>query len=268
MFFKRTDHLTSNLTSYDFIKFAALILMLLDHLGAFFMQDELWLRMLGRMSFPVFFFLAGYSANNKVKTDIFLGAVILLGGSAALGSYIFPLNALFTYVFIKMFLRVSAEKTFSGWEPLLYTFAALMFLAWPTNQIFEYGSFGFLIGLMGYAVRHHETIHLRPWMTKLFFVATLIPVALWQCYTFNFNTLMSWGCILSLLGMGYIFYHFKYIEFPSLTERLGAPVSKLIQFGGRYTLEIYVIHLLMIKAYMLYAQYGHYNWFSPTQFPS
>jgi len=49
---------------------------------------------------------------------------------------------------------------------------------------------------------------------------------------------------------------------------LTAPVSKIIQFGGRYTLELYVFHLLAIKAYLLYANYGHYNWFSPTYFPN
>lgn len=268
MFFKRTDNLTSNLTSYDFLKFVALIFMLCDHVGAFFIPDEPWLRAIGRLSFPIFFFLAGYASDSKIKTDIIWGAMILIVGGAILGSYSFPLNALVSYILVKMFIRVSAEKTFSGWEPLLYMVAALMFLIWPTNQLFEYGSFAILLGMMGYAVRHSDKIHIKRWMKILLFTVSILSMSIGQIIFHRFDMVKGIFCIGGFSIMGYILYHFRYIEYPKLTNMLTAPVSKIIQFGGRYTLELYVFHLLAIKAYLLYANYGHYNWFSPTYFPN
>lgn len=67
--------------------------------------------------------------------------------------------------------------------------------------------------------------------------------------------------------MGILLFFFRPMEFPKITNALPSFVNAMIKFGGRYTLEIYVFHLLIIKAYLLYANYGFYHWFAPTVFP-
>jgi len=41
----------------DFLKFIAMFTMLIDHIGYLFFPSALWLRMIGRLSFPIFAFL-------------------------------------------------------------------------------------------------------------------------------------------------------------------------------------------------------------------
>ena len=57
----KTKTLSSYLTSYDLLKTLALVLMVIDHIGYFFYPEEMWWRVLGRLSVPIWFFLIGYA---------------------------------------------------------------------------------------------------------------------------------------------------------------------------------------------------------------
>ncbi len=54
----------------DFLKFVAMLTMLIDHIGYLFFPSAIWLRVIGRISFPIFAFLIarGYRfTSNKQK---------------------------------------------------------------------------------------------------------------------------------------------------------------------------------------------------------
>lgn len=63
------------LNTHDLLKFVALVAMVIDHIGFFFVPKLKELRVIGRISFPLFAFLVGYSLNNRIKPDIVLLAL-------------------------------------------------------------------------------------------------------------------------------------------------------------------------------------------------
>ena len=264
MFFKRTDNLTSNLTSYDFLKCVTVIFMMIDHTGAFFLTDEPWWRVFGRLGFPAFFFLAGYTNNRSVSKELWMGAAILIFVSALFGMNIFALNALVSYICIRVFMTPHYQRYFAGWELLLYATVAFILLAYPTNHLFEYGTMAFMIAMMGYATRHKDDISIGRILRIIFFATVVIAVSVIENITFRFDGLLGWACFGLLSVMAIILFNFKAAEYPRLTKALPKPITWLIQFCGRYTLEIYVIHLTLIKAYIFFFMNdGRFEWFEP-----
>ena len=63
--------------SHDLLKVVATFFMLIDHLGAYILPDDQFLRVLGRVAAPLFFFLIGYAAHHQFKLTIFLCGVLL-----------------------------------------------------------------------------------------------------------------------------------------------------------------------------------------------
>ena len=53
-------------SSYDFIKFVAVVLMVIDHIGYYFFPYDLMWRSFGRMCVPIWLFLAGYAKPSDV----------------------------------------------------------------------------------------------------------------------------------------------------------------------------------------------------------
>ena len=268
MFFKRTDHLTSHLTSYDFLKCITVLFMFADHIGAFFIQDEVWWRVVGRLGFPAWFFLAGYSKSKTISPTLWFGAAILFFENVMFGEYLFPANALVSFICIRIFMAHYYKNYFAGWEVLLYATVAFMILAVPTGYIFEYGTLAFMFAMFGYAVRNKEELGIGNKVRILFCATVAISVSLIESGIFHFTVLQSIVCVGLISTMSLVMFHFKQVEYPALTAKLPKPLTKLIQFGGRYTLEIYVIHLFFIKMYLFFMDtHGQYEWFSPTIFP-
>lgn len=54
----------------DFLKFTAMLTMLIDHIGYLLMPSLIWMRIIGRLSFPIFAFLIarGYRHTSSVRT--------------------------------------------------------------------------------------------------------------------------------------------------------------------------------------------------------
>lgn len=267
MFFKRTDNLTPNITSYDLIKCATVIFMLIDHVGFFFLPEYPWIRVVGRLGFPAWFFLAGYSKSKEISQTLWLGAALLVSGNMVLGQYVFPANALVSYICIRLFMSHAYQKLFSNWEILLYATLSLAFLSLPTNFIFEYGTLAFLFAMFGYAVRNKDELGISNPVRIMFCGFVVVSVSAIQSALFGFNNIQSIVCLVEISAVSVLLFYFRQVEFPKLTAVLPNVVNAVIQFGGRYTLEIYVFHLLAIKAYLLYADYGFYKWFTPSLFP-
>lgn len=268
MFFKRTDNLTSNLTSYDFLKCITVLFMFTDHIGAYFIQDEIWWRVFGRLGFPVWFFLAGYSKSKEVGATLWIGAAILLFENVMFGDYLFPANALVSFICIRIFMAHYYKNYFAGWEVLLYSTVAFTLLAVPTGYIFEYGTLAFMFAMFGCAVRNKNELGIGNKIRILFCVTVAISVAALESFIFRFNLAESLVCMTLICSMSLVMFYFKPLEYPVLTRKLPTPLTRLIQFGGRYTLEIYVIHIFVIKAYLFFvSKAGMHQWFSPTLLP-
>lgn len=268
MFFKRTDNLTHNLTSYDFLKFVTVLFMLTDHVGAYFITDEIWWRVVGRLGFPAWFFLAGYSDSKKISPTLMFGAAVLIFENIMFGEYLFPANALVSFICIRIFMSHYYKNYFAGWEVLLYVMVAFILLAVPTGYIFEYGTLAFMFAMFGHAVRHKDQLGIGRNARILFCATVAVSVAVIESMIFNFDLLETSVCVVFISAISLVLYRFKRAEYPELTAKMPKPITALIQFGGRYTMEIYVIHLSLIKAYLFFMdKAGHFEWFSPTILP-
>lgn len=268
MFFAKRDNLPFNLTSYDIVKCLTLLFMLVDHVGAFFLIDEPWWRVAGRLGFPVWFFLAGYlPVQKKMPQELWVGAALLISGGMVLGQYIFPLNALVTYIVIRLTIAHIGKRAFSNGEMLIYSAVVLFFLGVPTNYMFEYGTLAMLIALVGYACRNRDELGIGPKTRWFFSISAVVMVAVMQVLMFGFTGAKAIVCFAELSVVGIALLWFKPTEFPKLTDIFPKFLTKIIQFCGRYTLEVYVFHLLAIKVALLVMHYGFYKPFLPTLMP-
>src|SRR5262245_51986648 len=96
--------LPKDLTSYDLLKAEAVIIMIVDHIGFYFYPDQLWYRAVGRIGFPIWFFLVGYAQSRDISPKLVGGALILLVANMFAGMSIFPMNALVTIMLMRLAL--------------------------------------------------------------------------------------------------------------------------------------------------------------------
>ena len=67
------------INSHDLVKMLAILTMVIDHAGRYFMYDNIWMRVIGRTAAPLFFYLVGYSGAYKFKYQILaLGIALCL----------------------------------------------------------------------------------------------------------------------------------------------------------------------------------------------
>jgi hypothetical protein len=237
--------LPTNVSIYDVLKAFAVIIMIVDHVGYYFYPDEMWFRAVGRIGFPVWFFLIGYGRSQRIPSSFWIGGLMLSATDIALGMVPLPLNALFSMAFIRLTLH-PLMKAVGRHQWILYLILLACFPAYyPTSTVFEYGTLGFAFAMLGYIVRHdkdYKTDFIQNF--GLMCLAIFCLVAHMK-YNFNiiqdvFNVILS-GAVTAIL----IYYLPKQETYPQLD---GKPLLKWpLQFMGRYTLHIYVAHLVLFK---------------------
>ena len=240
------------LTTYDLVKTLAIVLMLVDHIGYFFYPDELWFRVIGRACLPIWFFLIGYANSRDVGPAMWIGAIIVGIGSITLGGSVFALNILFTMLIIRFVIDQVAARMFSHWTWLVGGFAVMIAVYMPSAMLIEYGTSGLLLALFGYAMRHEDELQMPRWMLYVFSALTLVFFAGSQIYLFgrmdpNFGEAES-KVTLILVGLsGLMMTCFRPLALTRLTEVLPRFVTVGVQITGRFTMEIYVIHLILFR---------------------
>ena len=69
--------LPKDLTSHDLLKAFAVIIMVIDHAGYYFFPDQEWWRAIGRIGFPIWFFLVGHARGRVISRKLIIGAGLL-----------------------------------------------------------------------------------------------------------------------------------------------------------------------------------------------
>jgi uncharacterized membrane protein len=240
-------NLTPLITSYDLLKSLAILLMIVDHVGFYFLPDEDWLRAIGRASMPIWCFLIGYANSRDLSRPLWMGAALLILSSFLFGGQIFPLSMLVTIILMRLTLDRLAKFAFKNWEVLIYTCFSLTVLILPTMFFFEYGTAAFLLGLCGYYLRRRENVSLSHRAGLIFMGACIFIHTLAEILIFNFEGNEARLAAISIGAVSLLLYQFRPKELPALTEGLAQPFVTIIQFMGRYSLEIYVFHLILFR---------------------
>ena len=143
------------------LKWIAILSMLIDHVGAIFFPEQLWMRIIGRMAFPIFAYLLveGFVYTSNVKKYMMrLGAFALISEVAYdLAFFGVPLEFTHQNVFCSLFLGVLMLHLLvqmpEKWKQML-VLAVLFGVAYFLRV--DYGYVGLMMILLYYALREER----------------------------------------------------------------------------------------------------------------
>ena len=263
-----TPHAVDNT---DWLKTAAIILVSVDHVGYFFIQNDQWWSVFGRLAAPVFFFLLGYAQTRAVPLRwLWVGVVLtLLESWNNNWAWVAP-NILLSFALIRL-ARPSVQILVQrhGWVAFALLASALVAALPLAAKVVDYGAAGWLWALFGLSQRmyldgrsatgandtaqsaeppaHTMTEDLGLMRLLACLVAAILYV--WQEQReFAFSQIQFAAFILGvgILSLGLCLFRRG-------TSRVQPPesIARALRFIGRHTLEIYAIELggfeLMVK---------------------
>lgn len=254
--------LPQNVTSYDLIKTLAVLLMIVDHVGYYLYPDVEIYRMIGRACVPIWMFLVGYAHTRDITAMLLGGTVVLVAMHFVVGLPIMPLNILATVIIVRLCLDFFAAKMFKfGSATRFATFMTLFIFVFPTSVYgFYYGTSAILLALVGYAVRHQQSLKLTTEFINMYTVFALMAFLFWQVIVFIPSQSMGIVMAVGTLCVGVMLLSFKAVEFPKLSDKLPGFIGAMLRFTGRRTLEIYVVHLIALMVYAAYAGDARTQW--------
>lgn len=230
------------INSYDLIKFLALVIMTIDHVGAYLYphEDMLWLRAIGRLSFPVWLFLIGFSVKHHIRRDLIMVALIMSLVTPLTYIPVFPLNILVTIILVRLFLNVIDNRQLLQREPLMLWLAVTVF-GLSTSVLCEYGSFALMYACLGYITRHG----LQGWKYRAFYVLSYGFFVAWQIYAFGFGL---WQSAFVSIGMAVICWHLYRFRVVTMDHAVPAILHGPIRYLARQSLYYYAAHRLLFQA--------------------
>jgi hypothetical protein len=230
--------------SYDLLKVRAIVTMIRDHMGVFFFEEIRILRIIGRISFPLFAFCIGY--NLKYKNDIsllcltfitcispqILGPKIdFLTRESFLKISILPSILIIRY-FMDFFNKYITPNS-------IYVFLALLwFFSFASMKYFQYGTLGIIVAITGYCSAKQSFKA----MANNILYGNLFMYFLVTALIFRTGIINSFILLIEFIFIGWLMSDFKIkpIKLPHLLERLALITS-------RYALIIYFIHSEIFK---------------------
>jgi hypothetical protein len=226
-------------TSLDAMKLFAIVNMTVDHIGLYCFPHELWWRTLGRITFPVWFFLAGYSRSRRLSTALWIYAAILILDRPFMAYPLLPLNALVSIILCHFLLNKLEDYQ---WLPsalpwIIITFIPLTFF---TTSLFEYGSIAFLFALFGRMIALKEKKYF--W---LLFITSYVTFLYWQFLWFKFN--LAQGIYVSAGTLWVMWWLAHFTNKVIWPDWHASKVKTFITVLSRNTVPYYFYHLLFIE---------------------
>lgn len=222
----------------DTLKATAIVAAIIDHAGLFFMPEEKWLRVAGRYSAPIFFFLAGFngSGNQKKITEnktLMTGILITITGDLLWNreNQIFLADTLIMIAAAKW--TTSGSKKISAQKMAGYTIAASM-LYYVTAQNASYGLTAFFMAAIGKKWKESEKKPERKnWL--------LMCGTAWAAMTINQTAMKGWSLAESVGISAVIAISLVAALKCSKTQSMrGGAVTKIL---SKHTLLIYFTHI-------------------------
>ena len=254
------------LTSYDLLKFFAVVTMVVDHIGFYLFPHVIELRIIGRLSSPCWMFLAGFSKSLETGKSIFIGCFLLILANCLMGTYLLPLNILALIIGTRLFLKYMGPVLFRRKEFVFYCCLVMAIVALPSYYLIEYSTFGVMIAFAGYIARHRGETAFGPLAEKLFLAFVLGFFVLGQIAIFMFSPVYVAALCAMMAILGICLYRFVPEEYQRATTRLPSPILWVLQFCGRYSLEIYVVHVIILWGVSIYLGTHSADWFNPPVF--
>ena len=239
--FKTFDYGTTP-NAFDWLKFIALTTMIVDHIGHYFFPEADWVRVIGRIAFPIFLFLVGYSANFKFNRWLCVGAALVTISAMQTGHPVFPLNILWAILLYRIIMdKLKDTKIFQEETGMLFIALLMFFL--PAAFLTEYGTQALMFIILGYCARTGRND------SSIQRVAIGV-FAFWifqQALSFEFDLAHIIGfCVIAILQAAMIHTYF-WERTPQLATAPGPKTARnlLVVLIARNTLLLYVLHVLL-----------------------
>ena len=247
----------------DWLKAVAIVSVSLGHFGYFFMEDDLWWSVFGRVAAPIFFFLLGFAKGRTVPLHwIWLGVVLtLLESWNAEWTWVAP-NILLSLALIRIarpYVQILLQR--EGWAGFFLLVCGLLAVQPITSKIVDYGSEGWLWALCGLCQRTYvdgrtvvdargaaqssgalvRAMTENAWLMRLLACVVAAVFYVWQEqreYLFpQFH--------LAAVILGVVILSVSLCLFQRGASRIQPPqaVVGFLHFISRHTLEIYAIQL-------------------------
>lgn len=228
------------LTRWDALKIIALLLMFVDHAGAFYYTEEQWLRAIGRACAPFFLFLAGFAPHYKFDKKLFFLALILTANDWWVKDAPNTLNILWSILLIRLlfaWLEKQGRFKLRLHEWFIATIPFLFLL-----PIIQYGPFGLLIGLCGYIYKHKTNYALQtPWRFLLLVMLFYAIICAWFS---EFTLISTLVMVASLAAMIALIRWF--VRAPTANIHCPALLTPALKLCAQQSAIIYVVHLMLL----------------------
>lgn len=228
------------LNSWDIVKVIGLILMFIDHTGAYFYIHAEWLRAVGRGSAPIFLFLAGYASSYRFSKELLALAVVMSLSNAMMGEFTSPLNILFTILFCRM-VFAGLEKSGKRLERPFEWFVCCAVFVFITSFLFQYGTLALMFAIGGYMKARPEYYALRT--RQVFMGITFAAYGLTYALLFDLSAPAIAVMAVTLLAVHQLLWR---MSIHPVNVR-PAGLARLLKLVSRYSAHIYAIHLIVIS---------------------
>ncbi|MCI5060848.1 MAG: conjugal transfer protein TraX [Alphaproteobacteria bacterium] len=256
---------SDQLTSYDILKSLALFLMIIDHIGYYFLIDELTFRLIGRLCVPVWAFLIGYSLTNKKDPRLLIGTILFALNSYICGDAILPICILSTFALCRYFLPFMERKMRHDFEGFVLLLLALVVLSVPSALFFQYGTQIFLFALFGRIIRLNQE---KPQTLPQYYgvIASIVAIlnfALWQSIIFGFSYIQAaFLCAGCLIIIGAVLTKFKSQNYQLSHNIFTRATQRTLMFCGRWTLELYLLNIISFSMLATFLGVEGFKWFT------
>ncbi|HCR86560.1 MAG TPA: hypothetical protein DIV86_07790 [Alphaproteobacteria bacterium] len=228
------------LNTYDLLKAIAIVTMIIDHVGMFFLPQVEAFRAIGRMSMPLFLFLVGYSQKYVVTYELLLWGAIITIYKHFIGLASFEANILVTIFLVRvMFGFLQGRELLQNSRDAIMVFCLIISV--PSMLLFEYGSLAFMFAILGYCVK-------QGLKNNQFYVMVILVILfnyLLQSYISDSNDL-SYYLVFSLVSIicAYLLLTFRLEDLNIKSQS----VSLIIKWLSTNALTIYIIHFIAFSA--------------------
>jgi TraX protein len=247
----------------DWLKIIAIIAVSVGHIGYFFIEDDRWWSVIGRLAAPTLFFFMGYAQSRTVPLHwIWLGFILTLLDSWNADWTWVATNILFSFALIRIARPyVQFLLQHYGWAAFALLVSALFAVLPIASPIVDYGAEGWLWALFGLYHRVYvdggsttdvsgtaQSSALLPnafaknvALMRLLACVIAAVVYVWQEQKeFTFSQIQLAAVIL---GIGFLSACLCLFRRGSSRIQPPEAIAGALRFIGRHTLEIYAIQL-------------------------
>jgi hypothetical protein len=208
----------------------------------------------------MWFFLIGYARSRDLGPTLWTGLAVLIAANVMTGMSVFPLNILATIIFTRLLLDPVMTRALAVRDGLWVTLSLLTILAIPSGLVCEYGTQGLLLAMCGWLLRRREMFAERRGTLYAFLAANALVYCGLEFGFFDFSPPQFYALCLGISAVMAGLYRFRPLVYPRLTRHLPPLVSGFFRLCGRYTAEIYVVHLCAFKFLALYLGDPRFGW--------